>query len=860
VYAAGGSLFLLRWNPGTESFPLWASDGTAAGTRPVAAAPPLPNLTTESFRNMPVLSGADGRFYFGVRNPTGDNFHRGALWATDGTDIGTFKVAEFANLPRPLAYQDGNVYGVEGFSPFVADPAARTGAGLGQEGYDPDNLDFAVLNGRYFYASTQNDDVRPAFTSAVDPTWPSVYVRSFGLNDGEAAPLHADVRVRNHDTFSHPFTITWDLDGDGAFDDATGADVALSGADLAARLTGDHFRYRARADDGNGQVAESRTGEVLVFQAPPTPAIQGPHTYAQGAEVEFAVTYTDASGLDPASLVGNDSALQVATRGSSGVPEWVVPARYVSIDATTPGTSRTVVYRATLPEAIAQGTQQTLAILLTTTGARDVKGNGYSVAGEFGGLAVYALPADLNSPPPGIPKNVSGKLLNVFTSDGQEATAGLALRRVYADANANGAFDAGEMSALTDFDGAFAFFAPPGAVLRAEMADGWAGAGGGDGSVPVNLRLNTPQVRLAPAAPVVVDVLVAYGTVEGGPAFDMSATRQTLRDTFALANRPFGNSDTMVVINLVGVLPVWYSSAGLARQDLAKLMKDGDGPLDEVHRERDRVGADVVLLIPSQADTPRRDRVAGIARQLARPAGEPQAAFAFVTSAHDPNVLSHEIGHVLGAGHERAIMKRGITPYAHGFVAPNNEFWDVMSYGTSGTPGLPFFSDPRRTYNGMPTGDAATADNARTIREFAPVVAAYRQRPANGPAGEPTAVDLTVTVDAKPPKRARPGAPLSAGAVVTNAGGATALGTVGVTFFLSSDPVLDGTDTNLGGAFGKTMLKAGQAKRFRGRFKLPPGLAPGTYYVLAQTSAGPTRPEPNTANNVAAGPQVTVSA
>jgi hypothetical protein len=47
-----------------------------------------------------------------------------------------------------------------------------------------------------------------------------------------------------------------------------------------------------------------------------------------------------------------------------------------------------------------------------------------------------------------------------------------------------------------------------------------------------------------------------------------------------------------------------------------------------------------------------------------------------------------------------------------------------MSYA-KGTE-LPFFSSPKFSWQGKLLGDPRTADNARIVREIAPIVAAYR--------------------------------------------------------------------------------------------------------------------------------------
>ena len=76
--------------------------------------------------------------------------------------------------------------------------------------------------------------------------------------------------------------------------------------------------------------------------------------------------------------------------------------------------------------------------------------------------------------------------------------------------------------------------------------------------------------------------------------------------------------------------------------------------------------------------------------------------------------LVHEIGHLLGASHER------------GFVHAN-EWRDIMSYKANcgGCPRLPVWSNPNVLIRGVPAGSVGH-DNARVIAENGLRVAAFR--------------------------------------------------------------------------------------------------------------------------------------
>ena len=84
-----------------------------------------------------------------------------------------------------------------------------------------------------------------------------------------------------------------------------------------------------------------------------------------------------------------------------------------------------------------------------------------------------------------------------------------------------------------------------------------------------------------------------------------------------------------------------------------------------------------------------------------------------------PISIAHEIGHILGARHDRAIdaQRHAVRLTAHGYV--NGTKWrDMMSYkeGCDGCPRIPYWSNPRVLYKGEPTGTAADRQRPRHPR------------------------------------------------------------------------------------------------------------------------------------------------
>ena len=187
------------------------------------------------------------------------------------------------------------------------------------------------------------------------------------------------------------------------------------------------------------------------------------------------------------------------------------------------------------------------------------------------------------------------------------------------------------------------------------------------------------------------------------------------------ANETFRNSGVgNVSLRLVHSQAVDYDERGADQFDTLYRMVDQVGVFKGVKKLRDEKRADIVGLI---IDDPNG---CGLSTRVGADAEE-----AFFVVHHSCAAITysigHEVGHILGARHDRFIDGNETPfPYGHGYV--NGAKWrDMMSYREScgGCPRIPYWSNPRIMYRGEPTGTPAS-DNARVILQQAERVANFR--------------------------------------------------------------------------------------------------------------------------------------
>jgi hypothetical protein len=256
----------------------------------------------------------------------------------------------------------------------------------------------------------------------------------------------------------------------------------------------------------------------------------------------------------------------------------------------------------------------------------------------------------------------------------------------------------------------------------------------------------------ASADPARIDLLMIYTQAARQKAGGTEAAQAKIAAMVKYANEAYARSDAGVYINLLDTREVNYKESGDGSEDLNRIIKKGDGYLEEVQDWRNALGADVVGMMA--------DGAGGVGFR-APEGGDAEYGYVFwigvPTYGDAMTTLAHELGHVLGAGHHwDNPWNAGEWSYSHGQVSVGQNFAysDIMVSGGGLPPGVngypqryPGFSNPRIYFDGVPTGIAEgqerAADNARTMRQMGVIVADYRAAKSNPAAPE----KITVTLD-----------------------------------------------------------------------------------------------------------------
>jgi peptidyl-Asp metalloendopeptidase len=225
-----------------------------------------------------------------------------------------------------------------------------------------------------------------------------------------------------------------------------------------------------------------------------------------------------------------------------------------------------------------------------------------------------------------------------------------------------------------------------------------------------------------------IDVMVLYTAAARAAAGGAAALRAEASLAVALSNQAYANNGLAQRLRLVHVGETSIVETNDFAADLGRVAGD-----PTVAWLRNATRADLVSLFTANGSSV----YCGIAYLLmANTPAYGGYAYSVVERSCAAATLTfpHELGHNMGANHDAFVAGTGpaITPYSHGYVDLVAKFLTIMSYPNQCTTAglfcsrIPYFSTPGRAIGGRPIGNAATADNARTLAETANTVANFR--------------------------------------------------------------------------------------------------------------------------------------
>ncbi|SDW23965.1 Nucleoid-associated protein YgaU, contains BON and LysM domains [Lysobacter enzymogenes] len=256
----------------------------------------------------------------------------------------------------------------------------------------------------------------------------------------------------------------------------------------------------------------------------------------------------------------------------------------------------------------------------------------------------------------------------------------------------------------------------------------------------------------ADAATATIDVLIGYskGYATGLGGASQAVTR--LNNLVDITNQAYANSQIAARLRLVSTLQVDYTDSGDNGDALDALSGVNGAAVDPafnaLRAARDQYGADLVSFVRKyDRSTHNGCGVAWIigGGQQAYTARSAGSGYSVVSDGRESvggttyfcreETFAHELGHNLGAQHDRATassdgtLRYGAFAYSFGYktTANSGNFYDIMAYGDSGQTAYRVFSNPRITFcGGLACGVENQADLTRTFNQTAPIAATFR--------------------------------------------------------------------------------------------------------------------------------------
>lgn len=270
-------------------------------------------------------------------------------------------------------------------------------------------------------------------------------------------------------------------------------------------------------------------------------------------------------------------------------------------------------------------------------------------------------------------------------------------------------------------------------------------------SAPADAGVSAPSAAAAVSG-TTVDLVLGYTNGFAAALGGVSQVLTRLNYLVEVANTGYGNSEVGARVRLVQAVQVAYPDNTDNGDTLEALTGTRTVPVDPafnaLRAARDQYGADLVSLVrkfnePENSGCGIAWLIGGGQRGITT--ANAGSGYSVVSDGRDAgsggttyfcsdDTLAHEMGHNMGAQHDRGTasssgtLQYGAFAYSFGHKQSSPvSFHTIMAYGDSGQPGYLTFSNPRTTFcGGQPCGVTDWADNARALAQTMPIIATFR--------------------------------------------------------------------------------------------------------------------------------------
>lgn len=387
---------------------------------------------------------------------------------------------------------------------------------------------------------------------------------------------------------------------------------------------------------------------------------------------------------------------------------------------------------------------------------------------------------------------------------------------------------------------------------------------------PERLLDSEPRPSVEYAGDEIIEIMVVWSEdAEEAAIRQGSSIQAEIALAVSLINTTYANSGINQRVSLVASSAADYlSQESSIEDDLYRLQSPNDGFMDGIHKLRQASGADCVSLITNGYP----GNIVGIGYAL-KPAVSGyfyNYAFAVVDRhAFFNQTLTHELGHLMGAGHE---LDNPSSPgpqyysYSSGFhyeADPGEHWHTMMSYQHYGENNdnpsykISHFSNPVVDYGGNPTGLPGPDgnNNALTLNNTMSLVDSF------GENLDPDLAGCYPGSSSFQPGSIHAGEDLEISIRICNFGYGPATGFT-VDFYASPDLSIDSGDYLLGTAHSAGISLENPSLQLEWTGPLPDGIPPGNFHLGWIIDAGNDISESNESNNeiVLSSPTLNVTA